>query len=976
MTANLYGRSIRVAARIVIMAVVAFSASTAFAQTTGRLIGTISDAQGAVLPGVTVTVTSPQLQGANVQVTDGTGQFRFPTLPPGVYQVKADLSGFKSLEEPVRIAIDQTITLSLKMQLAGVSETILVTGVSPVIDTTSAVGGITAGQEMFAQLPVRRDFYSIARIAPGVTQDYYGAQMAGSSSAENQYIIDGLNTTGVELGTQGKTLNFDFVQEVEVKTGGLNAEYGRMTGGAVNVVTKSGGNEFHGDTFGFYEHSVESTAASSLPQTATTTTTTPRTADYGIDLGGFLLKDKLWFFGAYDRVQRRDEATVIRTLTAPGSPSVGSVVPLDRTSNLFAAKVTLKATQNHTLIFSTFGDPNSREGNVFVVSGPPSTWQGTLDQGGTDSVGRYEGVFGSRSMLQAQYAVHREKTQYGGAGADTARFSDQTVSPAQNSGGFAGFNNDEFRRDVVKGDFTQYWSAHTIKIGGDWERIDATVNRFSGGAGQQVIKLQSAGTIYYRHRYYVDDKAAGFSRTDTSTWKIASPLIAEPRTVNQSFYAQDSFKVTSGFSVNYGIRWESENVQDRNQSSAFKLDKNWAPRVGVVWDPTNNGKSKIYANWGRFYENIPMDINIRAFGGELTAFSYNFSPDPANFQPVAGTPSRSSLLGNGVEPVDPDLKGQYIDEVLGGFEYEVMPNTTAGVRITHRRLGRVIEDFLVPAEGEYFIANPGEGTLGKTLAFYDFVTTAPAPAAERKYTAVELSFKKRYSNNWQLLGSYVWTKLEGNYDGTFQSSTGQLDPNINSAFDYADFMVNAQGPLSGQRSHQIKLDSSYTVPTGPVNGLNVGGSFHWYSGTPLTAYGYSFAYSNWEYYLTPRGSLGTGPSDWEGDVHVGYPIKAGTQLKANILLDIFNVFNRQGIVVLDQRYNLAQSGPCGGVPANLCNGDGGLLAKPNSTDPVGSLANPQATAPNPDFLKAAQDRVNGTSFTLPRAIRFGVRLTF
>jgi carboxypeptidase family protein len=979
MRGNFNMRAIRSVIRVAMLAAVAFTVAVmpAFAQTTGRLVGSIVDAQGAVLPGVTVTVTSPQLQGANTTVTDATGQFRFPALPPGAYGVKAELAGFKTFEENVRVAIDQTITLNLKMQLAGVAETVNVTGVSPVIDTTSAAGGINAGQEMFAQLPVRRDVYSISRLAPGVTQDYYGAQMAGSSSSENQYIIDGLNTTGVEAGTQGKTVNFDFVQEVEVKTGGLSAEYGRLTGGAVNILTKSGGNAFHGDTFGFFEHAQNSTIGSNLPKTATTTTTIPRTADYGVDLGGFLLKDKVWFFGAFDRVQRRDEATVIGVLTSPGSPSVGSVVPLDRTSNLFAAKLTFKASQNHTLIFSSFGDPNTREGNVFAVSGPPSTWQGTLDQGGVDSVGRYEGVFGSRTMLQVQGAQHREKTQYGGAGATTARFSDQTVSPAQNSGGFGTFTNQRFTRNVVKGDLTHYWSSHTIKVGGDWERVDATVNRFAGGAGQQVIKLQSqAGVVYYRHRYYVDDKVAGFSRTDTSTWKIASPLIAEPRTVNQSFYAQDSYKVASGFSLNYGVRWESQNVQDRNQSSAFKLDKNWAPRVGFVWDPTNSGKSKIYANWGRFYENIPMDINIRAFGGELIAFSYNFSPDPASLQPVAGTPSRSSLLGNTIEPVDPELKGQYIDEVLGGFEYEVMPNTTAGVRITRRNLGRVIEDFLVPADGEYFIANPGEGTLGKTLSFYDFVTSAPAPKAERKYTAVELSLRKRYTNNWQFLGSYVWTKLEGNYDGTFQSSTGQLDPNINSAFDYADFMVNAQGPLSGQRTHQIKLDSSYTVASGPADGLNFGGSFHWYSGTPLTAYGYSFGYSNWEYYLTPRGSLGTGPSDWEGDVHIGYPLKVGSQVKANILLDLFNVFNRQGITLLDQRYNLAQNGACAGVPDAICNGDGGLLAKPNSTDPVAQLSNPKGTAPNPDFLKAGRDSSFPTSFTLPRAIRFGVRLTF
>ena len=181
------------------------------------------------------------------------------------------------------------------------------------------------------------------------------------------------------------------------------------------------------------------------------------------------------------------------------------------------------------------------------------------------------------------------------------------------------------------------------------------------------------------------------------------------------------------------------------------------------------------------------------------------------------------------------------------------------------------------------------------------------------------------------------------------------------------------GPLSGQRTHQIKLDGSYTVPRGAADGLNFGGSFHFYSGTPLTAYGYSFGYSNWEYSLTPCGSLGTGPSDYEADVHIGYPIKLGSQAKANILLDIFNVLDRQGITLLDQRYNLALNGACGGVPDAICNGDGGLLAKPNSIDPVGQLSNPRATAPNPDFLKAA---FNSSSATLPRAIRFGVRLTF
>ena len=624
---------------IVLMVMIAALASPLFAQTSGRIVGTIEDAQGAVLPGVTVTVTSPQLQGASTAVTDANGQFRFPTLPPGAYHVKAELGGFKSVDNDVRVGIDQTVTLPIKMPIAGVAETVNVMGVSPVVDTTSAAAGITAGQDVFNQLPVARDFYGITKLAPGVTQDTYGPSINGSTSAENQYIIDGLNTTGVNTGTEGKTLNFDFVQEVEVKTGGLNAEYGRLTGGAVNVVTKSGGNQFHGDVFGFGEGGglqAANVTGAKLPQTQTNYLNTAHRADYGGDLGGFLVKDKVWFFGAFDRVDQRDEATIIRPLAAPGSPAVGSTVPADISKNLFAAKGTFKLSQNHTLTATVFGDPTTRDGAIFttangqqfVINGPASTWQGTLDQGSVDTVGKYDGVFSNTMLLSVMGGQHREKNIYGGAGASTPQNLDQTVVPTQTSGGFTAYDNQNFKRNVIKGDLTKYWGSHTIKTGADYEDISAVVDRFEGGAGQRIYKLRQASTgiIYYRHRYYVDDQKAGFSRTDPTTWTILNPLEATPKTQNASFYAQDSYKVISNLSINYGIRWERQHVLGRDADAGFAVS-NWAPRVGVVWDPTSTGKAKVYANWGRFYENIPQDINIRAFGGETQAFAYNFSPD-------------------------------------------------------------------------------------------------------------------------------------------------------------------------------------------------------------------------------------------------------------------------------------------------------------------------------------------------------------
>lgn len=964
------------AAALLVAACVFVPATAVSAQTTGRIVGQISDAQGAVLPGVTVTVSSPALQGTQVQVTDAQGNYRFLSLPPGRYSLKAELSSFKTAEQPnVEVGLDRTVTLDMKMQLASLTETVQVQAQTPVVDVSTTTTGVNVTPELFNRLPVRRDFYGLTTMAPGVTSDAVGPIMYGSSSAENQYIIDGLNTTGVELGDKGKTLNNDFIQEVEVKTGGLPAEYGRMTGGVVNVLTKSGGNTMHGSFFGFGEggglQSNNNTAAK-RPAWTTQVQDIAHQADAGFELGGFLVKDRLWYFGAYNRVNERDETTVIREIASPGSPGVGDVVPLTINRDLYAVKLTARAGAAHTFNFNVNGDPSKRDGNIFLISGPPSTFTGQRKTGGTDIVGRYNGVFGSTVFIQGLAARHKEKDHVFGAGRDVPQLLDNTVVPVATSGGFGFFQDQDFTRDVVKGDITKYWGAHNLKGGADWEHISAINNNFNGGAGQRIYKFSTIpgglGTIYYRHRYYVNDRAPGFSRDDPTTWQIALPLTSEPDSHNVSFFAQDSWKVASTLTINGGVRWEGQNVRNRDNVTAFKLKDNWAPRVGFVWDVAGNSRSKLYANWGRFFESIPMDINIRAFGGEIQCFCYNFDASASNTVPDGNAPRRSSLLGGSTEAVDPKLKGQYIDEYLAGFEYQLKSGIVVGTKYVHRNLGGVIEDFLIPSEGNYFIANPSKG-IGSEMGFYDFVHTAPAPKPKRIENAFEVTTQKRFANNFQFLASLVFSKLEGNYDGTFQASTGQLDPNINSAFDYADFLVNADGKLSNDRDVQFKFFGSYEVPGGPVRGLNIGLNTHWYAGTPLNAYGYSFAYQNWEYYLVPRGSLGRGPSDWDADLNITYPVRFGGVKKLDLVANIFNLFDRQAITQLDQRYNLSSDPPCAGLE-DFCNGDGGIATTGNNLTPAGALTNPRSTAPNPDFLQ------KGTLFTGQRSIQLGVRFTF
>jgi len=611
--------------------------------------------------------------------------------------------------------------------------------------------------DLFERIPLRRDFYAVARVAPGTTEDTVGTIVYGSSSAENQYIIDGLNTTGVEVGDKGKTLNFDFVQEVEVKTGGLPAEYGRMTGGVLNVITKSGSNLFKGSGFvngeGGFLNANDDTR-DKRPAWTTTVTDVSSRSDFGGELGGPIATDRFWFFGAYNRTNENRNTTVIREIESPGSPGINSEVPTSIDRDLFAAKLTYRIAPGQTLNGTIMGDPSTRDGAVFTIAGPESTWKGALDSGGTDYVAKYAGVFGSRFLLNGMYARHNESQTYKGPGRDIPLSIDATVTPNANSGGFGFFQDQDFKRDVYKADASSYLGAHDLKVGVDREHVRAVNNNYNGGAGQRIYKLRtSTGIIYYRHRYYVNDRGAGYDRNVPSTWQIALPLTSEPDSYNTSFYGQDSWKVGAGLTVNAGIRWEGQNVRNRDKETAFDLKDNWAPRVGFVWDVARNNRSKLYANWGRFFESIPMDINIRSFGGEVQCFCYNLSPDPANYLQDPAAPRAQSLLG-GATPADPGLKGQYIDEALVGFEYDLGRNLVVGAKYGHRKLGRVIEDFLIPSEGTYFIANPGSG-VGTEMGFYDGVHTAPAPQAKRTNDAFEVNARKRFSNNWQFLASAV-----------------------------------------------------------------------------------------------------------------------------------------------------------------------------------------------------------------------------
>ncbi len=916
-----------------------------FAQTSGGIVGKVMDATGAALPGVTVEAKSPSLQGTRTAVSESDGGYRFALLPPGEYSVNFNLSGFATLvRNNIVVALGKDSTLDATLRLASVTEQVTVSAEAPVLDTTSTTLGTNLSTRAIETLPTGRNYASIVQVAPGVSSDANATNgnqstisVYGSSGAENAFYIDGVNTTNMEYGFQGKELNFEFISEVDVKTGGYEAEFGRSTGGIINVITKSGGNQFSGDVFGY--HDSNSLQANAKPVVSTGGTQTGFTRkDYGADVGGYIMRDRLWFFGAYDGVRNSVDNSL------PQGPHAGDIVASDSRRNLGSAKLTYNLGSSQSLVATFLQDPRVDTGAIndsnHSLNGDPSTYLGRQDFGGRDYALRYDGSFMSKWIASLQVARHRESNSVGPStsAGNAVEYRDASNDSFQ-TGGFGLIQDKTFDRKHYSSSLTRLLAGHEIKGGLEYEQATAKVTKMMSG-GQQVDVF--ANTVnpskpIYRHFYWTTPDA-------TVGNAPVSQLLAAPEHKVTTAYLQDRWSVNNNLVVSYGLRWDRQQIIDASGVTQIDMKKDVAPRLGVIFDPTGAHKMKLYGSFGQFYEEIPMDLVIRSYSYERQPRIVNYSPTSVTPDPNAeadyGTPS--AILGGFTEPSDPKIRNQYLNEFILGAEREVVPDVAVGVKGIYRKYGRVVEDFLCASDGTYCIGNPGEGIM-KQIFTLDYSQTFAAPKPRRTFKGVQIDATKRFSNNWQGMASYLWSKLDGNFDGEYAPFTNAgADPNISAAYDYYDFFTNGSdltkitnsGPLSNDRRNQFKVSGVYESPFK----LSVGLAAYWRSGTPLTRYGYSDAYGRYEFFLTQRGSEGRTPSNYDADIHLGYPINVSAA-KINLLLDIFNVLDTQRPVLLDERYGFQESD------------------------------NASPTPVNPDYKRAVLR-------TPPRSTRLGVRITF
>lgn len=903
------------------------------AQTTGAIEGRILASDGSALARASVTATGG-VPGSRVVETDAAGRFYLAALPPGTYRLRVTITGFGAQQWSVIVSLGATTRTEFQLMPA-VSEQTTVVASSPLVDTRSAEVGNTVGSEAFSRIPLGRDYTSIALFQPGVTSDNIGFSVLGATGLENAYFLDGVNVTGVRTGGETTAVPEEFLQEVQVRTATYEAEFGGATGGLVNAITRSGGNEFHGDVFGYFENdSLQAKAKSDVVGGNFAGFTNH---DYGLGIGGYLLRDRLWFFGVYDRTTLQRD---IRLLTGSGSPYDGSLFrSQDQRADLYAMKLTWTVSQAANVVGSAVGNPSS-DAQQLVVDGPQQSRQ-IHESAGGPSIAVIATGTGSRWLGQLGLFDHRERRSRTPDFVPPFLTTDDNAVPTLDLANCAlpgctsgapwvflptaePLLRENYERRQARGSVSGSFGTHLLKAGAEESRITGTVHQSIPSGYNRILSRTADGMVFYTQSWFGDETGQYGSS------HAVADVSGSPRTDALSLYAQDSWTPYPALSIDAGLRYEAYRLRDAvTGSSIADMKNNLAPRLGVAWDRTGRGTDKVTFAYGRFFQPIPMNHQAGSFRGtsiavtDIAGFSFDCGPTAGDCQSY---PNRFA------EPADPHLRPPETEQVTLGYEVKVREQTKFGVRGLYSNLLRAVEDrcdlrgndaaYLFTGNG-CVLMNPGLGDYGRGLfpqvpfpdgSMQSILCTngfnqeegrasgpcVPVAKARRKYQAIVFDVEQRFSSDSYLLASYVWSRLRGNYDGEF-NELGQNSPNTNVDYDFPGLLQNAYGKLANDRPHQVKVTGFHRIWPGVAIGWNA----YYRSGTPKDRLG-SFALVNGApvpLYLDPRGSDGRTPADWDTDLHVDYTLPLHSGIHVSLIADAFRLFNRQTILRTNPFWN-------------------------------------------------------------------------
>ncbi|HPS78715.1 MAG TPA: TonB-dependent receptor [Thermoanaerobaculaceae bacterium] len=904
---------------------------------TGTLAGKVTDGKE-TLPGVTVTVSSPGLQGTRNAVTEVSGDYIFRFLPPGEYRVRFELSGFQTLDTSVKVSAAQTAKLDATMPIAQVAEEVTVTGNYDTISTTQQAS-TTFEAGLVGKLPLlNRGINDYVAISPGVNQaGPAGAiTMGGGNSFDNLFMINGVVVNENIRGQAQPLFIEDAIEETTSSISGVSAEYGRFAGGVVNSLTKSGGNNFSG--------SFRDTVKNNYWTQPTPLTTAANRLDenlftYEATLGGFVLKDKLWFFAAG---RQSDTST---PATARGT-RIGYNTGVKDTR--YEGKLTFSATPSHRLVGSYIERKQAFSNYVFSSTTDPNEVGINRSIPETLKAINYSGVITDNFFVEAQYSART--LEFVGSGATTTdRILGTTIAwplPAwdnayvfSHSAVFCAVCGKGETRDnknyVVKGSWfvaSPKWGSHDVRFGFDRFHDQRYSNNYQSGSGFMAgaSSLRYDGTNYY---------PVFRSGASSLLWNPIFDLSQGTDFTTDSLFANDAWRLGTNWSFNIGVRYDKNGGTDASGRTTAK-DSKISPRLGLTWDPKGNGEWLVSASMGDYVAAITGSLADSAGGGNPSAFEWLYTgPDINVTGPYVDATEAIRRIFTWY-----DSKGGYqglwdsnqpymrppVATIPGAI---VFPNGLKSNAVREyalsvsKRLGTkgMLRADLIDRTWSNFVVNRvdmGTGTVTSPLVpgvelDRAFIVNSDA-GLEKTYKAFMLQGQYRLTDWLSMGGNYTLSRAYGN---VAQENSGS-GPILETTLQYPEYFQAAwnkpKGDLPQDQRHRARLYAVVDVLSSKHHKLSTSVMHSLISGQPygaqgtvmvepyVTNPGYKTPPSAVTYWFTKPDKYRL-PSTQFTDVSVNYAFLlpfAGHEVQFFIEPRVSNVFNRMGVASADpSRFN-------------------------------------------------------------------------
>jgi outer membrane receptor protein involved in Fe transport len=849
---------------VAIIALVVLSPSLFAQGTTGSLTGTVTTGSSP-LPGATVTITSPAMQGTRTAVTSANGGYDFPSIPPGGYTVRIELQGMQPVVRNVQVNLTQTTRADADLKVSAVSESISVTAAAPaVLESQQVAQSFTAAQ--IDSLPTERTIASTTLLAPGVNDAGPNNQIiiSGAQSFDNLFLVNGVVVNENLRGQPQNLFIEDAIQETTVMTGAISAEYGRFTGGVVSTVTKSGGNEFTGS---IRDSLTNDKWTEKTPFTGQADPVDKLNNSYEATLGGRILRDRLWFFLAGKKRNISTSAQTFQTL-----------IPFTQEDDdrRYEAKLTGQITNNHSIVASYI---NRKRLQTNLTGGRIVDLASLSDRPEPSSLlsYHYTGVLSKNFLLEAQFSRMNNSFSQGGNSRDPIL----GTLLVDDTRGFRGFSptfcgtacppkQRDNKSDALKGSYflsTRATGDHSIVLGGEEFHQLRNENNYQSGSDFRVhgsFVFNGSNPDYH------------FSVTPDDGQIEYDPVPALSQTSDfavRSFFVNDRWTLTPSWSFNVGLRYDKDYGKDQAGNKTVD-DSIFAPRLGATWDVGGRGKHRFTGTYSKYASKVdqgPADNTAAA--GRYASYYWDYKGPAINppgttnfvsnadvikqvfnwFNSVGGIKNTEFLTSTHVPGITlqfrESLKAPNMNEYTVGYGVSLSTRAYLRADIIHRDWR---DFYTVRRTRETGIATDANGTR-----FDIGVIENNSTNLTRKYNGLQTQWQWQLFNPLGFGGNYTYSKLRGNVEGeTASAATGFLD--VFNYPEYTNFEQNKPvGYLAGDMRHRANLWLDWHAPI-PFGELSVSLLQRYHSALP-----YSVTST-----IDVRNGVATGPA--QGIVNPGY----------------------------------------------------------------------------------------------------------